>query len=207
MSKMSFKSKEAVAATTVVACGIAVPALFYVLSVLNYKVPANNCEDLRNQHIKVENAEIHYSYTIEETVSQARDSLERNKTYTELYELEEVGYNETNNKTYADLSFRANIIEGNTINDYLQNSNEVNQANANLNAAYKSLKSMQRDSIVRDSILRIPLVQRFNTNRLQMRLDKNIAAKARAEQNILLLQKSYKTLNKKARKGFSLCRL
>lgn len=106
-----------------------------------------------------------------------------------LYELEEVGYNETNNKTYADLSFRANIIEENTINEYLQNSNEVNQANANLNAAYKSLKSMQRDSIVRDSILRIPLVQRFNTNRLQMRLDKNIAAKARAEQNILLLQK------------------
>lgn len=193
MSKMSFKSKEAVAATTVVACGIAVPALFYVLSVLNYKVPANNSEDLRNQHIKVENAEIHYSYTIEETVSQSRDSLERNKTYTgllkKLYELEEVGYNETNNKTYADLSFRANIIEGNTINDYLQNSNEVNQANANLNAAYKNLKSMQRDSIVRDSILRIPLVQRFNTNRLQMRLDKNIAAKARAEQNILLLQK------------------
>ena len=42
MSKMSFKSKEAVAATTVVACGIAVPALFYVLSVLNYKVPADN---------------------------------------------------------------------------------------------------------------------------------------------------------------------
>lgn len=193
MSKMSFKSKEAVAATTVVACGIAVPALFYVLSVLNYKVPANNSEDLRNQHIKVENAEIHYSYTIEETVSQARDSLERNKTYTgllkKLYELEEVGYNETNNKTYADLSTRANALEENVINEYLQNSNEVNQANANLNAAYKSLKSMQRDSIVRDSILRIPLVQRFNTNRLQMRLDKNIAAKARTEQNILLLQK------------------
>lgn len=193
MSKMSFKSKEAVAATTVVACGIAVPALFYVLSVLNYKVPANNSEDLRNQHIKVENAEIHYSYTIEETVSQARDSLERNKTYTgllkKLYELEEVGYNETNNKTYADLSTRANALEENVINEYLQNSNEVNQANTNLNAAYKSLKSMQRDSIVRDSILRIPLVQRFNTNRLQMRLDKNIAAKARAEQNILLLQK------------------
>lgn len=193
MSKMSFKSKEAVAATTVVACGIAVPALFYVLSVLNYKVPANNSEDLRNQHIKVENAEIHYSYTIEETVSQARDSLEHNKTYTgllkKLYELEEVGYNETNNKTYADLSTRANALEENVINEYLQNSNEVNQANANLNAAYKSLKSMQRDSIVRDSILRIPLVQRFNTNRLQMRLDKNIAAKARAEQNILLLQK------------------
>ena len=193
MSKMSFKSKEAVAATTVDACGIAVPALFYVLSVLNYKVPANNSEDLRNQHIKVENAEIHYSYTIEETVSQARDSLERNKTYTgllkKLYELEEVGYNETNNKTYADLSTRANALEENVINEYLQNSNEVNQANANLNAAYKSLKSMQRDSIVRDSILRIPLVQRFNTNRLQMRLDKNIAAKARAEQNILLLQK------------------
>lgn len=193
MSKMSFKSKEAVAATTVVACGIAVPALFYVLSVLNYKVPANNSEDLRNQHIKVENAEIHYSYTIEETVSQARDSLEHNKTYTgllkKLYELEEVGYNETNNKTYADLSTRANALEENVINEYLQNSNEVNQANTNLNAAYKSLKSMQRDSIVRDSILRIPLVQRFNTNRLQMRLDKNIAAKARAEQNILLLQK------------------
>lgn len=193
MSKMSFKSKEAVAATTVVACGIAVPALFYVLSILNYKVPADNSEELRYQHTKVENAEINYSYTIEETVSQARDSLEHNKTYTgllkKLYELEEVGYNETNNKTYADLSTRANIIEENTINDYLQNSNEVNQANANLNAAYKSLKSMQRDSIVRDSILRIPLVQRFNTNRLQMRLDKNIAAKARAEQNILLLQK------------------
>ena len=156
-------------------------------------MPANNSEDLRNQHIKVENAEIHYSYTIEETVSQARDSLERNKTYTgllkKLYELEEVGYNETNNKTYADLSTRANALEENVINEYLQNSNEVNQANANLNAAYKSLKSMQRDSIVRDSILRIPLVQRFNTNRLQMRLDKNIAAKARAEQNILLLQK------------------
>lgn len=193
MSKKFSKSDIAATIATVATCGVVLPTIFFVLPVLNYNLPAENSEDLHNQHFNVRDAENNYGYTMDKIIHQGRDSLRNDRTYMglmdQMYKLEEVGYDETNSKEYANLRARADLIEEEIINERLNKSEELEYADRRLSEERLRLRAMQRDSVVRDSILSIPVAQRFRTNLLQKRIDANKAMKGKAEQRLQVLQK------------------
>lgn len=155
---------------TLAAVIIAVPTLVFVMPVLNYKVPHNGRELARVQE------SLHYAtedyYEIRDNViRQSRDTLENNSTYmgllNQLYAAQDAGQTQ---KAVV-LQNQLDSLENHLRNEYISNNRELNVAADWKKSLAAHASKLQRDSVIRDSIVRQPFKTRFTNNWVQMRTD------------------------------------
>ena len=155
---------------TLAAVIIAVPTLVFVMPVLNYKVPRNNRELARVQE------SLHYAtedyYEIRDNViRQSRDTLENDSTYmgllNQLYAAQDAGQTQ---KAVV-LQNQLDSLENHLRNEYISNNRELNVAADWKKSLAAHASKLQRDSVIRDSIVRQPFKTRFTNNWVQMRTD------------------------------------
>ena len=172
MSENKSESKFGIAGEsfTLAAVLVAVPTLVFVMPVLNYKVPRNNRELARVQE------SLHYAtedyYEIRDNViRQSRDTLENDSTYmgllNQLYAAQDAGQTQ---KAVV-LQNQLDSLENHLRNEYISSNRELNVAADWKKSLAAHASKLQRDSVIRDSIVRQPFKTRFTNNWVQMRTD------------------------------------
>lgn len=176
MSENKSESKFGIAGEsfTVAAVLVAVPTVVFFLPVLNYNVPHNGRELAREQN-NLYHATQDYYAAYDNAVAHCRDTLGQDSTYMgliqQLYDMQDAGYNPENSKTYASLQLRADSVASNLCSEYIAKNKDLNFAKQWRAAVANRVAELQRDSVIRDSIVRQPFNTRFTNNWRQMRTD------------------------------------
>lgn len=193
MSKKTFNIRQFAKYSVLTGCAVAIPAIFFIGGVANYKVPASNSEDLYKQRENLFHAEVNYFDTRDRVIEQSKDTLKQDKTYLQLLQdIDSVGYHVGYTDEYYSLIDRADSVAERLRSEYIDKNTELNEASDWLSNSYARLNDMRRDSTVRDSMLQIPLGQRFKNNWVAVRTDWHTALLKYHQNRLQKLQQKQK---------------